>query len=74
MGKSKGSLSTSRMKQLVKDLEKQGCHSRRTKNGWIIYFPNGVDRMGIHTSQSDMKSVMAMRAKVKRAGLEWPGM
>ena len=69
----KGTYSTSKMERLALALEDQGCRVRVTKSGWFIYFPNQRGTMNIHKTISDTKAVMAMRAKVKRAGLEWPG-
>lgn len=69
----KATYSTSKMEKLAKALEDQGCRVRVTKSGWFVYFPDGVSTMNIHKTISDTKAVMAMRATVTRAGLEWPG-
>lgn len=63
-------LSRKDVAKLVRSLEAQGAQMIPRKNGWTVRFPNG-DTMGLHETASDTKSFDAMRAIVRRAGLEW---
>lgn len=69
----KNSYSTRRIERFVMAMERQGCRVKKTNNGWRILFPDGKTTMSAHTSISDQNAVRAMRAQVRRANLEWPG-
>lgn len=64
-------LSQKDTKTLLDSLEQQGAVIIPRKNGWTVRFING-DTLGVHKTASDTKSFDAMRAVVKRAGLNWP--
>lgn len=59
------------IRKLRKGLEPQGVEFKKTKSGFRLLFPNGSTG-SIHTSYSDRMAMTALRAIVKRAGLEWP--
>lgn len=56
---------------LRKALEPQHVRFKPTKSGYRLLFPNG-DSGSIHFTYSDRKALMALRAIVRRAGLDWP--
>lgn len=60
-----------RVRVIVVALERQGCAVERKTKGWFIKFPNG-DSTIIHLSESDHRAEKNTRARVLRAGLEWP--
>lgn len=60
-----------RLKIILVSLERQGCGVERKNKGWFIKFPNGDSTM-IHTSDSDHRAEKNTRARVLRAGLQWP--
>lgn len=70
---SKNSYSTKRIERFVDDLISQGCTVRPSKSGWMIYFPDGVTSMPMHTSISDSRALMRIKRVVVNAGLEWRG-
>lgn len=59
------------MKILLLDLEKQGCVTKETKAGYLIFFPNGESTC-IHKTPSDVRVIRNIRATIRRAGLIWP--
>lgn len=59
------------MKILLLDLEKQGCVTKETKAGYLIFFPDGSSTC-LHKTPSDVRVIRNIRATVKRAGLVWP--
>lgn len=64
-------LSNKELVAMLKSLEEQGARLSKTKKGTRIMFPDGTS-MGIHWTQSDSRSTMNMRSRVRRAGLVWP--
>lgn len=56
---------------LAEYLEAQGCHVRKTKQKWVIVFPDG-SRQSLHRSASDYRWLKNFRASVIRAGIAWP--
>lgn len=64
-------LSKKDVRLLLNSLEQQGSEIIRRKSGWTVRFANG-DTLGVHETASDTKSFDAMRAIVRRAGLNWP--
>jgi hypothetical protein len=65
------SLPMKQMKVLLLKLEKQGCTVKPTKAGYLILMPNG-DTVTFHRTPSDHRATKNMRARILRAGLEWP--
>lgn len=64
-------LSGKSLPRLIKGLEKQGAIIKPVKSGWRVLFSNGTSTC-VHTSVSDRRGVLNLKADVKRAGLEWP--
>lgn len=60
-----------RIRVVLTSLEAQGATVSPTNKGYMVRFPNG-DSMTMHRSESDHRAEMNIRARVKRAGLEWP--
>lgn len=60
-----------KVERIVDDLLAQGATAKRTKNGWLIFLPDGSS-MGLHLTESDHRADKNSRARVRRAGLEWP--
>ncbi len=66
-------MSQPHMENLRKGLEEQGCTSRRTRGGYMIYCPDGRTTIGFHISKhSDVRVMRNLKAEVRRAGLIWP--
>lgn len=66
-------LSIREQERIIQDLIQQGCTTRETKKGTIVYFPDGVSMLTLHrSSPSDQRAEKNMRSIVLRAGLEWP--
>lgn len=63
--------SSKRMRIVLLSLENQGCEVTPTNKGWFVKFPNG-DSMTLHRTDSDHRAEKNTRARVRRAGLEWP--
>jgi hypothetical protein len=59
------------IRKLRKALEPQNVRFKPTKNGYLLLFPNG-DTACIHYTYSDRMALMALRATVRRANIEWP--
>jgi hypothetical protein len=60
-----------RIKALLASLERQGCGVERRTRGWFIKLPDGSSLV-IHLTESDHRSEKNTRARVLRAGLDWP--
>ncbi len=61
-----------RLKIVLASLENQGCVVEKRSRGWFIKFPDGVTAMTVHATESDHRSELNIRARIKRAGLAWP--
>lgn len=59
------------IRKLRKALEPQDVRFKPTKNGYLLLFPNG-QTASIHYTYSDRKALTALRAIVRRAGIDWP--
>lgn len=60
-----------RIRIVLTSLESQGAVVAPTNKGYFVKFPNG-DSMTLHRSESDHRAEMNIRARVRRAGLDWP--
>lgn len=60
-----------RMRIVLVSLENQGAVIAPTNKGYFVKFPNG-DSMTVHRTESDHRAEKNIRARVKRAGLNWP--
>lgn len=60
------------IRELAKDLERQGANLIYKKDGIMVRLPDGSSQM-LHFTNSDRRAHMNIRAAVKRAGLTWPG-
>lgn len=60
------------LRTVVDGLVKQGCEVRDNNGTIVIYLPDGVSRITLHTTSSDRMARMAARADVRRGGLHWP--
>lgn len=60
-----------RLRAILAALEGQGCGVERKDKGWFVKFPNGTSMM-VHLTESDHRAEKNTRARVLRAGLEWP--
>jgi hypothetical protein len=65
-------MSSKRMRVVLSSLEEQGCNVQPTRSGWMIRFPDGVESMTLHRTESDWRSEKNTRSRVIRAGLIWP--
>jgi len=61
-----------KIKILLLSLEKQGCTVVEVKSGWLIRFPDGETSTTIHKTPSDVRAIKNNRARILRAGLDWP--
>ncbi|HEY9503419.1 MAG TPA: hypothetical protein VIR01_17415, partial [Pyrinomonadaceae bacterium] len=64
-------LSSKELTDVFSSLRAQGADLERTKNGYLIRFPDGTSTT-FHLTNSDTRSTRNMRASVRRAGLSWP--
>lgn len=64
-------LSKKDLRAVLKSLEAQGCTLRPVSNGTWVGFPNGKSTT-FHRTESDHRSALNQRARVKAAGLTWP--
>lgn len=64
-------LSPKEIRVVIKHLQDQNIRMKRTKNGYLVYLPDGKTQM-IHLTPSDHKGHMSLRAAFKRAGVTWP--
>jgi hypothetical protein len=58
--------------KLLTHLEPQGVTATRTKKGVLLRLPDKSTTM-LHFTGSDVREQANVRARLKRAGLEWPG-
>lgn len=49
----------------------QGCHVRRTNEGYFFLLPNGKPTL-LHRSPSDVRWVKNLRRDIERSGLTFP--
>lgn len=65
------SLSRKELEAIVKDLERQGCRTRRTNSGgYFVFLPDGTSTT-FHQTPSDARALANARSYVRRAGLSW---
>jgi len=57
--------------QFAEEMRKQGCHVRRTNEGYFILLPNGKPTL-LHRSPSNHRWVVNLRRDIERSGLEFP--
>ena len=58
------------LKLLLVDLERQGCTTKETKAGYLIFFPNGTST-AFHKTPSDIRAIKNMRARVLMGECTW---
>lgn len=63
--------SPKRTRVILASLEAQGARLKPTTKGWLVFFADGSS-MVVHKSESDHRAEANTRARVLRAGLEWP--
>lgn len=66
-------LSQKELRALLTHLEKQGARVKETSDGFQILPPDGGQIIHFHVSTSDKRAANNMRARVKKAGMTWPG-
>src|SRR6516162_4415980 len=59
-----------KLKQWLAAAEAAGWRRQPSKTGWMLLDPTGVHHVGVHTTYSDHRSLMNLRARFKRAGLD----
>jgi hypothetical protein len=59
-----------KLKQWLAAAEAAGWKKHPSKTGWMLLDPTGVHHVGVHTTYSDRRSLMNLRARFKRAGLD----
>jgi hypothetical protein len=64
-------MSPKEIRTLLKSLDEQGVNMKRTKNGYLLYLPDGRTE-SVHLTPSEYKGTLALRASIKKAGLKWP--
>jgi len=62
---------SSTIAKIIKGLDAQGARIKETTKGYQIMCPNG-DIITMHKTPSDHRAMRNTRARVKRAGLDWP--
>lgn len=63
----------SERRAIIAGLVEQGCTYRTAEGGKVfIYFPDGVTMTTFHSSVSDSRGLLNLRAFIKRSGLDWP--
>jgi hypothetical protein len=65
-------MSKKEITRLLDHIEPQGVQLTRTKKGMMLRLPDGTSTM-IHFTGSDVRERDNVRARLKRAGVEWPG-
>lgn len=64
-------LTTRDRDRLFKGLREQGCVVEDRKDGWLIRFPYGGQKM-MHRTIGDVRHLDNLRAAVRRNGVAWP--
>lgn len=65
-------MASKRLKILLLSLDKQGCRVVETTKGYQVFPPSGSEPITIHKTTSDWRAEKDVRARVRRAGLDWP--
>jgi hypothetical protein len=66
------SLTAKDYKPLLKHLAKQGVNISENTKGYFLKLPNG-QTMHLHKTLSDWRAANNVRARLKAAGISWPG-
>lgn len=58
-----------RYRKLAVEAERNGATFKPTKNGWLVFGPDGRSITTIHMSESDVRSEHNVRSRLRRAGV-----
>jgi predicted RNA binding protein YcfA (HicA-like mRNA interferase family) len=69
-----GRVAAKDLKAIIREAEKQGWRTRRTKQGHVMFYaPDGINKVTASGTSGDQKELNNLLAGLRRYGFKWKG-